>query len=282
MTNHWGTAPGYWLQAGAALVAVLPGPPRENQPLFDAGLRPVLQSRWAPGGAWITRIVRVFGRGESSVAERLASAERGLPAEVRLGYQATFPEVLVKLRARAQHAERLDEAADAVQNALGHAAYALGADRLPTVVGRAVAQRGLRLTSAESCTAGLVAKLLTDEPGSSAWLDRAFVVYTNAAKRQLLGVPANLLASHGAVSEPVAAAMLRGALARADATVGVALSGVAGPGGGSDAKPVGTICLAWGDAAGVETTTLRLRWDRERNRELAAWAALSRLLRWLA
>lgn len=281
LTNSWGTAPGYCVAAGAALVAVLPGPPRENQPLYSEVLEPLLRDRQGAIGAWTTRIVRAFGLGESSVAQTLSGVEPQLAEQVRVGYQASFPEVLVKLRGPTENLDALDAATATVTTLLGRHAYGEGTRRLPAVLGAALARRGRLVTTAESCTGGLVAALLTEEPGSSAWMDRAFVVYTNRAKQELLGVPEELLRAHGAVSEPVVAAMLDGALRRSAATVGVAISGVAGPGGGTETKPVGTVCLAWGDADTPCTTTLRLRWDRERNRVVAAWAALARLLSWV-
>jgi nicotinamide-nucleotide amidase len=153
---------------------------------------------------------------------------------------------------------------------------------LPEVLGRACAAQGLRLVTAESCTAGLVAKLLTDADGSSAWLERGLVTYSNEAKIDLLDVPEALLAEHGAVSEPVAEAMVRGALARSRAELGVSLTGIAGPKGGTPQKPVGTVCVGWGDAQAVHTKTYHFPFDRDRNRLLSAWAALGRLYRFLS
>jgi nicotinamide-nucleotide amidase len=154
---------------------------------------------------------------------------------------------------------------------------------LPEVLGRLAAERGLRLVTAESCTAGWAAKLLTDAPGSSTWLEHGVVAYANSAKIELLHVPPALLEEHGAVSEPVAEAMLRGALARAQgrAQAGVALTGIAGPDGGSADKPVGTVCIAWGDAQDLHVRTHRYPFDRDRNRLLSAWSALGHLLRWV-
>ena len=135
------------------------------------------------------------------------------------------------------------------------------------------------MVTAESCTGGLVAKLLTDVAGSSAWMDRGFVVYSNRAKQQLLGVPEEMLKQYGAVSEPVALSMLKGALARSDAQVGIAVTGIAGPSGGTPEKPVGTIWIAWGDGSQKQAEARHFTWDRRYNRLVTAWAAMYHVYR---
>ena len=138
--------------------------------------------------------------------------------------------------------------------------------------------RGAMLATAESCTGGLIAAACTAVAGSSDWFERGFVTYSNAAKTELLGVPAALIAAHGAVSEPVARAMVQGALRQSHATLAVAVTGIAGPGGAVPGKPVGTVWLAWGTAAGVQTELLQLPGDRSAVREATVAAALARLL----
>jgi len=146
-----------------------------------------------------------------------------------------------------------------------------------------LAAAGLSLVSAESCTGGWVAKLLTDVPGSSGWFERGFVTYSNAAKTQLLGVPAELIESHGAVSESTVRAMAVGALAHSQGQLSVAVSGIAGPGGGSEDKPVGTVWLAWAGVGG-ETRAQRFQFsgDRDAVRRQAVAAALEGVLQRLA
>lgn len=146
-------------------------------------------------------------------------------------------------------------------------------------LGRACIRRGVMVATAESCTGGGVAEAITRIPGSSAWFDRAFVTYTNAAKREMLGVPGRLLEAHGAVSEAVAAAMAEGALARSAAGVAVAITGIAGPGGGSTAKPVGMVCFAWvARGEPPQARTLHLRGGRAHVRRQSAEVALQGLL----
>jgi nicotinamide-nucleotide amidase len=143
---------------------------------------------------------------------------------------------------------------------------------------RALTERGWRMASAESCTGGLIAAACTARPGSSDWFERGFVTYSNAAKTELLGVDAALIAAHGAVSEPVARAMVQGALQRAPVQVAVAVTGIAGPGGAVPGKPVGTVWLGWGTAEAVHAECLLLPGDRDAVRGATVQAALQRLV----
>lgn len=145
-------------------------------------------------------------------------------------------------------------------------------------VGRALESRGLMVATAESCTGGLVAGAITEIAGSSAWFERGFVTYTNHAKVELLGVPAELIEQHGAVSEEVACAMADGALDESRAQWSVAITGVAGPSGGTRHKPVGLVCFAWADATGAQSESVRFEGDRAEVRERAVIYALGGLL----
>lgn len=153
---------------------------------------------------------------------------------------------------------------------------------LSTTVGQALQARGLLLATAESCTGGGVAQAVTDVGGSSAWFERGFVTYSNGAKSTMLGVPADLIAAHGAVSEEVAAAMAQGALARSDARVAVSTTGIAGPTGGVPGKPVGTVCFGWAMDGRVQTQRLVFAGDRQAVRTQAVAHALQELLRFIA
>lgn len=150
-----------------------------------------------------------------------------------------------------------------------------GVVALATRLGRALAADGRMIATVESCTGGLIAQALTETPGSSQWFDRGFVTYSNEAKTDLVGVPAAMIATHGAVSEPVARAMAEGALARSRAWLTLAVTGVAGPGGGSEAKPVGTVCFGWAlHGAPARVLTQRFEGDRAAVRRQAAVFAL--------
>ncbi|MCG6940990.1 MAG: nicotinamide-nucleotide amidase [Thiohalocapsa sp.] len=150
--------------------------------------------------------------------------------------------------------------------------------RLAETLGERLAAAGLMLATAESCTGGWIAKCITDVAGSSGWLERGFVTYSNAAKQELLGVEAVTLAEHGAVSEPVVRQMAAGAVSRSGAQVAVAVSGIAGPGGGSTEKPVGMVCFGFALPGGVSTETRHFQGDRESVRRHAVAHALRRLI----
>ena len=152
---------------------------------------------------------------------------------------------------------------------------------LSTAVGQALQARGLLLATAESCTGGGVAQAITDVSGSGAWFERGFVTYSNGAKSGMLGVPAELIAAHGAVSEEVAAAMAQGTLAHSDAQVAVTTTGIAGPTGGVPGKPVGTVCFGWAMDGRVQTQRLVFAGDRQAVREQAVIHALQGLLRFI-
>lgn len=151
-------------------------------------------------------------------------------------------------------------------------------EKLATQVGDCLQRAGLRLATAESCTGGWIAKCITDVAGSSAWLERGFVTYSNAAKQEMLGVAEETLAAWGAVSEAVVAEMARGAIARSHASVALAVSGIAGPGGGTTTKPVGTLCFGWALPEGIAVETVRFGGEREQVRRQAVAYALRGLL----
>jgi len=276
LANEIGMAPGYVLQEGGDVVAVLPGPPKENQPMFQKELLPWLNRNMPEREKWAVSVFRVFGLPESEVGYRLKSFEKENTG-VRISYRFSFPEILVKLRCEARSGDCLASLSAELMQLLAPHVYSTNEERLPAVLGRELAGRGLRIVTAESCTGGLAAKLLTDTAGSSAWMERGFVTYTNAAKVELLNVPGELIEKHGAVSEEVARAMLAGALSRSDAHVGLAITGIAGPTGGTIDKPVGSVCIAWGDSKTQHTHTYWFHWDREFNRIISVWAGMHQL-----
>jgi len=244
--------------------------------MVDKELLPWLDRNLSGRDRLDVRIFRVFGLAESEISQRLRPVE-SLFEDLVFGYRFSFPEILVKLRGEADRSDRLEDAGGEVCRALSPHVYGTGDRKLPAVLGSELTRRGLRVVSAESCTGGLVAKLLTDTAGSSAWMERGFVTYSNASKMEVLGVPESVLEKNGAVSEPVARAMLQGARERSAADVGLAVTGVAGPAGGSADKPVGTVCIAWGDRTHMQSGVYRFHWDREYNRLISAWAAMQQL-----
>ncbi len=278
--NENGAALGYVVCDGDRAVAVLPGPPRENRPMFEQEMLPWLEKNIPERSLWVSKVFRVFGLSESEIGYRLRRLEDE-NKQLRVSYRFSPPEILVKLRCRSESIDVLTGIAGEVERLLEPNIYTIGDEQLPSVLGRILADRGMRIVTAESCTGGLAAKLLTDTAGSSAWMEHGFVAYTDAAKEAILQVPKELLERYGAVSEPVAKAMLEGALKGASAHAGFAITGIAGPAGGTGAKPVGTICIAWGDRRQLHSDTHHFYWDREHNRLFSAWAAMYQLYQYL-
>jgi nicotinamide-nucleotide amidase len=272
LENPHGTAPGFHATRTAVgrtqHVVALPGPPREMVPMLDALLADLPGAR-RPQHSFM----RFFGIGESSLAEVLRPWADA--SGVALGYRALFPEIEVKLydASAAQTASLrafvLEKLADCLLDFRSRAT--------PELLAEYLAGSGLTVGLAESCTGGLAGKLITDQPGASAYFRGAVVSYHNDIKRDVLGVPQALIEAHGAVSEPVARAMAEGACTRLGADVALAVTGIAGPEGGSAAKPVGTVWLAKADAAGTQARCERFVRGREWVRIFAAY----RGLRWL-
>ena len=273
--NAWGTAPGFEMELDACCCFFLPGVPDEMKRLFlDAVAPRIAQTERLSHQVHL----RSFGHTESEVGQRLDGIEQAHPG-VTLGYRAHFPEIEVKVLARAEGAAQAEDlsrrVAEEVRSRLGDAVYGDHGDTFPGAVGRSLRDRGATLAVAESCTGGLVGSMLTSVPGSSEFLLLDAVVYSNSAKTSILGVREEDLRAHGAVSAEVAVAMAEGALRVSGADLSVSVTGIAGPSGGTDAKPVGTVWFAVAQR-GQSTTSVhhRLSGDRERIRTLAAYLAL--------
>lgn len=284
LPNPAGTAPGFVtrvVRGGAEKhVACLPGVPREGRRMAAESLVPWVAAR-SPGRRFASRIFSTYGLPESRLDELLAGVVA--PGEARLAFRAAFPRIQARLTVSGPPAEdleaRLDVLEARVRERLGTYLYAIGDEGMEETVGRLLRGRRLTLAVAESCTGGLIGHRLTDVAGSSAYFLLGIVAYANEAKERLLGVRAETLAAHGAVSPEVAAEMAEGVRRAAGADLGVSTTGIAGPGGGTPEKPVGTVCvgLAWdggtwsrrfdvGDRGRdwVKTTTSQLALDRVR------------------
>ncbi len=275
--NRYGTAPGFAATVGRALVVCLPGPPPEFRGLCQDWLLPRIAAR--TGEAIAGRLVKLFAVPESHADHAMRPVmDDPANAGVRFGFRAHWPEIHVKWAVSGPDADaRAERILVAVRAIFGDAIFAEGKDELPNLVVARLAARGERVALAESCTGGLVAELLTRVSGSSAVFDLGVVAYANAMKERIVGVPAALLAAHGAVSEPVARALAEGARRVGAATWGIGITGVAGPTGGTPEKPVGTVHVALAGPGGTSAVERLYRGDRDRIRLVAAYEALNLL-----
>lgn len=286
LRNDRGTAPGLIVPAdeGKAVV-LLPGPPIELRPMFERQVIPYLTSRM--GGrplSLVSRVLRFIDIGESALEEQLkdliiAQTDPSIAPYAKTG--EVHIRVATKAPDQTAGLARIEPVVTEIRSRVGQHLYGMDATSLEQAVGELLKERNLTVTTAESCTGGLIAKRLTDIPGSSAYVGQGYVTYSDEAKMELLGVPEALLREHGAVSEQVAAAMAAGALRRARADVAVAVSGIAGPDGGTPEKPVGTVCFALAAPAGTWTRTIQLWGSRTDIRDRSATAALAMIRRHL-
>lgn len=282
LDNPAGTAPGLLLRRGGRHVLLLPGPPREMRAVWGEAAPHVRPLAGLQPPVLVTRVLHVVGLTESRVDEIAAPIYRrasGVATTILFSLGQIELRLLASGRTTAEAERRADRLAAKLREALGTPVFGAGEETLELVVVRELRSRGARVAVAESCTGGLVGHRLTQVPGASDVLDLGVVAYANWAKEELLGVPPELLASHGAVSEPVARAMAEGARSRGRATWGVGVTGIAGPTGGSDEKPVGTTFVAVAGPGGTQARSLRLPGGREQVKVLASQAALELLRR---
>jgi nicotinamide-nucleotide amidase len=282
LANPNGTAPGLWIEAGSRRIVLLPGPPRELEPMFEAEVVPRLAGRGA--GFTLRRVLRITGLSESLLEDKMKGVYAKLPAGVDITILA-YPgdlQVRLTLRGRSERAaaERIINRAEGlVLRRLGDFVYSRDGKELEAVLGELLASTGRTVACAESCTGGLISQRLTSIPGSSAYFLEGFVTYSDRSKVLRLGVSQRKIDANGAVSAPVAEAMAKGVRARAGVDYGLAVTGIAGPSGGSEAKPVGQVytALAWKGGVAVERSLFG--GAREVVRSLSAQKALDLLRR---
>ncbi len=279
--NPNGTAPGLWVEHGRSAIVLLPGPPREMKPMFEVIVRDRLTPRSSGAGLY-RRVLRITGRTESDVDMR-AQPVYGPWLAQQVPISTTILAVLgqIELHLTAHGASRseadaaLDVAVQELRGVLGDSIYSVDGRQLEAVVGDLLRSKGLTIAVAESCTGGLLASRLTDVPGSSDYVDRGVVCYSNRAKVEMVDVPEALIAEHGAVSEPVARAMADGMQKRSGARAAVGVTGIAGPTGGTPEKPVGTVAIAVLVDASARVRTFQFFGAREQVKFQAAQAAMN-------
>ena len=283
LRNSVGIAPGFFLDEENTFIAVLPGVPREMRAMFTEELRPVLEERFA-GKLFIRRrVLHTCGMSESAVNQAIqAILQSGEPAVGLTARETSVDIRIISHQASAEQAQALVDRTDAViRKMLGDAVYSADGQTMEEVVGALLKQRRLKLAVAESCTGGLIGARITNIAGSSEYFERGVVTYSNASKTEMLGVPAELIGHHGAVSSEVAAAMAQGIWQAAKTDLGLSVTGIAGPDGGSEQKPVGLVYTALASSQGVKTTEHRFLGDREQIRARAAQMALDMVRRHL-
>jgi nicotinamide-nucleotide amidase len=283
LQNPVGIAPGFFLDEGNTFIAVLPGVPKEMAAMFSEGLRPVLEERFG-GKIFIRRkILHTCGMYESAVNQAIQDIMKGEAPTVGLTAKETGVDIgIIARETGAERAQSLVDSTEAeIRKRLGDAVYSADGQPMEEVVGALLKQRRLMLSVAESCTGGLIGARITNIAGSSEYFERAAVTYSNPAKTEMLGVAGALLERHGAVSSEVAAAMARGIRQAAKTDLGLSVTGIAGPNGGTEQKPVGLVYTALASAQGVKTNEHRFLGNREQVRMKASQMALDMVRRHL-
>ncbi|HTI72466.1 MAG TPA: competence/damage-inducible protein A [Candidatus Limnocylindria bacterium] len=290
LPNSQGTAPGLVLRHGPnkyrtggtpSWIVMLPGPPRELHPMFRESVIPWLQKTYPLNTPFVNRTLKTTGLGESLLEERLTGPLDSLVRQgMDLGFCARVGEVEVRFVARhPEAAEMVAEAERITRQQIGEYIYGSGDETLETALVKALTDRRRTLALAESCTGGHIANRITNVPGASAVLVAGLVTYANSAKQRYLGVSPAVLEAHGAVSEPVAIQMAEGARTTSGADFAIAVTGIAGPTGGTEQKPVGTVFIAIASPDGTKCWKELNRFDRETFKYTTAQQAMVRLLR---
>jgi nicotinamide-nucleotide amidase len=281
LPNPNGSAPGMFIDHQGVAIVLLPGPPREMRPMFEDHVLPKLADR-SGSVKVLRRMLRVAGLGESAIDEKIAPiyTQYDNPQTTILFNQS---EVEIHLTARGRTAAEanalLDRLSGELEERLGEAVFSFAGEKMEEIVGLKLTLGHYTLAVAESCTGGLIAQRLTDVAGSSKYFIEGAVTYSNDAKTRALGVEPMLLMEHGAVSAPVAEAMAEGIRQRAHTDFGLAVTGIAGPGGGSEEKPVGLVYIALADDVRTKSRKLQIPGDRQLVRWRASQAALDLLRR---
>ncbi len=276
--NPRGSALGFVIEVNGTLILTTPGVPGELRDMLPEVCERIIA---AIGGGQTHRVrLQTFGIGESTIQALIDDDDAPWPESVVLGYRAGIPQLEMKLTAAAASPE-VDECHQTLERLFGD--HILGEDdaTLAGALQQVLRDQGKKMVTAESCTGGLIASMMTAEPGSSSVFEAGFVTYANSIKHSVLGVSEASLETDGAVSETVVKQMLAGALVESGADIGIAVSGIAGPGGGSQDKPVGTVWLAWGTADNMHTLRTVLPTDRAMFQKLVAAAGLDLIRRQL-
>jgi len=282
--NPVGTACGFLLERDDRPVAVMPGVPGEAKKMLSDGVIPLFREKIEWREHVTKKTIKVFGLTESQIDQALSYEDMEIPG-VSVGFYPRFPEIRLVVTSRGEDGglaeENLRVACERIERQLSRYIFGYGDDTMEGVAAGLLTGRKLTLSVAESCTGGLITDRLTDVPGSSVFLERGVVTYSNTSKVELLGVPASIIESHGAVSEDVAILMAEGVKKLAGTDIGLATTGIAGPTGGTEEKPVGTVFVALSTGRGTTCRRFQFRWDRRRIKEMTSQIALNILRKFL-
>ncbi|MGE5445278.1 MAG: competence/damage-inducible protein A [Ignavibacteriales bacterium] len=282
LKNFWGTAPGFQFEKEGIIFFFLPGVPKEFKAMIEEYVIPELERRSTERKKYKTRMIKTFGLRESEVAERIHGIER---EGIRIGYRPHFPEVHIRISGYADtedEAEKLvSRTVEEIASRLSEYVFSNDEATLEEVVGKLLSQKKLTIAIAESCTGGLVSNRITNVPGSSNYFERGIVSYSNESKIEILEVPKELIESVGAVSAEVVEAMAEGIRKLAHSDIGIAISGIAGPGGGTEAKPVGTVFIGISHEKGVSSRRFQFKGTREEIKLISSEVALDRIRKFI-
>lgn len=279
VANAIGSAVGFSMQLGQCRVICTPGVPRELDIMLSAEILPALRTQFAAGTKQVRRFV-LFGIGESNLQQRISDAIGDWPNDIELGFRAGFPQLDLKLSTDTLAARAsVEQLLPRLQPLIADFFIGEGEILLATRVVQLLATQQKKITVAESCTGGQIAQLITQVPGASQVFDAGFITYSNRIKHEVLAVDNALLATEGAVSEAVVLQMAAGALRRSAADYALAVSGIAGPDGGSDDKPVGTVWIAWGSATTLRAQRLHIGFPRQQFQQYVSYIGLDLIRR---
>lgn len=282
--NERGSAPGMWFEKNNNVFISLPGVPHEMKGLITGEVIPRLLKKFTMP-AIVHRTAFTAGQGESMIAERLIDFEASLPAHIKLAYLPNYGMVKLRLTAsgvnKSEVEKEIDPFFEGLQVLVKEWLVTNEDEGLEVVIGKILKAKGKTMGTAESCTGGYIAHLVTSIPGSSAYFKGSVISYSNEVKENLLAVSHDTLASNGAVSQETVTEMVKGAIEKLNVDYALATSGIMGPDGGSEEKPVGTVWIAVGNKDKIDTVKLNLRFDRQRNIGLAAANALNLLRKFI-
>ncbi|MFK7774659.1 MAG: competence/damage-inducible protein A [Saprospiraceae bacterium] len=284
LMNKMGTAPGMWFEQEGKVLVSMPGVPYEMKYLMEAEVLPKLKNQF-PGKPIAHRTILTVGEGESRIADRIEPFLEALPKNIKMAYLPGTGQVRLRMTGIGDDEKELntllDQKVEELKPLILEFIYGFEKEKLEEVIGRMLVEKGKTLATAESCTGGFLAHKITSIPGSSAYFMGSVIAYSNEVKMNQLQVKSSTLKKHGAVSEETVKEMVQGALDLLKTDIAIAISGIAGPGGGTLEKPVGTIWIAIGDKNNTKTYQLNLWKDRMKNIEYTTTVALNAIRKFL-